>query len=195
MVHQRNRQILTRSGFVGSFDTPYDPSDLGSKIRIRIFPKKHRYFAVLGSLWCILFPGSSSVACNSSHINAHNGGRFGEIMSTNRQFTCEELSLLNQKHNAHIAVRGKVRQMLYGAIAANIVKLSEYNILPSYLIQRCDPRLKFAGVIFLLFVFPPKFKFVLYFPLCNPKFLFAVGRSSFNNAYSNSITQIYISVY
>ena len=149
----------------------------------------------LGSLRCILFPGSLSVPCNSSHINAYDGGRFGEIMSTNRQFTCEELSSLNQKHNAHIAVRGKVKQMLYGAIAADIVKLSEYNILPSYLIQGCDRRLQFAGVIFVVFVFPPKFKFVLYLQLCNPKLFFAVGRSSFNNTYNNSIAQIYISVY
>ncbi|XP_074617568.1 uncharacterized protein LOC141876720 [Acropora palmata] len=29
-------------------------------------------------------------------------------MSTNRKFTWEELSSLNQKHNAHVAVRGKV---------------------------------------------------------------------------------------
>ena len=39
IVDQMNRRIHSGQGFIGSFDIPYDPSDLASLILIRIIPK------------------------------------------------------------------------------------------------------------------------------------------------------------
>ena len=41
--------------------------------------------------------------------------KFSKKMTTNRQFTWEELVSLDQKHNAHIAIRGKVSKTGIGA--------------------------------------------------------------------------------
>ena len=45
------------------------------------------------------------------------------IMSSNRKFTWEELVSLNQKHNAHVAVRGKVRKTSIRKIKLQILSI------------------------------------------------------------------------
>jgi len=81
-------------------------------------------------------------------------------MSTSRKFTWEELVSLNQKHNAHIAVRGKVRK-------TSIAKI-ELQILSILFLRSCQinpkefERRRRDGLLSLN-TFPPKIKVVLYF--------------------------------
>ena len=52
-------------------------------------------------------------------------------MSKITQFTWEELSSLNEEHNAHVAVRGKV-------IYSGIFHVLTFVILPQSAVRSCD---------------------------------------------------------
>ena len=63
-------------------------------------------------------------------------------MTTKRQFTWQELASLNKEHNAHLAVRGKVRnQGTWNVESAQILNTDHMLLVP-----------------FVFLVFSPKFK-------------------------------------
>ena len=80
------------------------------------------------------------------------------MTTTKRQFTWQELASLNKEHNAHIAVRGKVRKV---QTLHNDQVLLSMNVHVAHLL-----------------VFKPKFKYVFRRPAGDPKLESASGDSN-----------------